>query len=711
MSTRREFLQGVAASGLLLAVEWPAEAATKPALVAGWIRIAPDGAVTILSNTSEIGQGTGTGIAQLVGDELDVSWEQIRLEMAPVEKAYFNPGFGEYATYGSGGIAQQEQALRLAGARARAMLIEAAARRWKVAAADCRTKGGFVIGPSGRKLGYGALAVQAAAIAPPEKPPLKARNDWNFIGKPMQRLDLPAKVNGTALYGIDVKLPGLLVATIAQCPAFAGTLASVDAAPALAIPGVKRVIELESAVAVVATGYWPARKGLLALQPKWDLSKASRADSRSYSEQLRKGCAGEGLPYAQQGTTAAALAEAHEAAMAKAVRRMEAVYEVPFVAHATMEPMNATARLRDGGVELWLPTQNQSATRDSVAARLGISADKVTIHTTLAGGGFGRRAEVDFAVQAAQIAKAARAPVKLIWSREEDLQHDYYRPAAAVRMIAGLDDAGAPVAWRVETACESLLDWSLFGKYKRADGVVDTTSLMGFARPAYDLGAPRYGWTKIDVGVPVAFWRSVGASQNIFALESFVDELALAANADPLAYRLRLLRSGSRARKVLEAAVDAAGWSKPVPGRYRGIALAPANGSVVAQIAEVSVEADKVKVHRVTCAVDCGLAVNPNCVAAQMEGGIAFGLSTAFLGEITLAAGRVEQSNFDGFPLISLAQMPEIQVVPVDTGEKAGGTGEEAVAPLAPAVANAIFAATGRRLRTLPLAHHGLTLV
>jgi isoquinoline 1-oxidoreductase beta subunit len=301
--------------------------------------------------------------------------------------------------------------------------------------------------------------------------------------------------------------------------------------------------------------------------------------------------------------------------------------------------------------------------------------------------------------------------VKLIWSREEDLQHDYYRPAAAVRLVAGLGPTGLPLAFRAQTACASLADWSRFGEEKKPAGAVDTTSLMGLVRLAYNLGAPRYGWSKVDVGVPVAYWRSVGASQNIFALESFVDELAAAAGAEPLAYRLRLLDASPRARKVLEAAAQAAGWSTPAPGRSRGIALAPANGSVVAQVAEVSVEGDKVKVHRVTCAVDCGLAVNPNSVAAQMEGGIAFGLSTAFLGEITLAQGRVEQSNFDGFPLLSLAQMPDIQVVPVDTGEKAGGTGEEAVAPLAPAVANAIFAATARRVRSLPLARQGLTLI
>jgi len=711
MSTRREFLHGAAAGGLLLAVEWPVEAGGKQPLLASWIRIAPDGTVTILSNTSEIGQGTGTGIAQLIADELDVEWRQIRLEMAPIEKTWFNAGWGEYATYGSGGISQQEQPLRLAGARARAMLIEAAARRWKVPAAECRTMAGFVLGPWGRKLGYGALAAAAAAIPPPEKPPLKARTEWKFIGKPMQRLDLPAKVNGTAVYGVDVKLPGLLVATIAQSPAFGGRLASVDPAPALAIAGVKRVVELENAVAVVATGYWPAHKGVLALQPKWDLSKASQASSTSYGEQLRKAAAGEGLPYAPQGTTVAALAEAHAAAMAKAARSVEAVYEVPFVAHATMEPMNATARPRAGGMELWIPTQNQSATRDHVARRLGIKPEKVTLHTTLAGGGFGRRIEVDFAIQAAQIARAVGGPVKLIWSREEDLQHDYYRPAAAVRMTAGLDAKGAPVAYQVETACESLAEWSLFGAYKKPEVTVDTASLMGVVRPAYALGASRSGWSRIDAGVPVAFWRSVGASQNIFALESFVDELAVAAGAEPLAYRLRLLERGSRGRKVLEAAAEAAGWSKPAPGRYRGIGLAPANGSVVAQVAEVSVESNQVKVHRVTCAVDCGLAVNPDCVAAQMEGGIAFGLSTAFFGQITIAEGRVEQSNFDGFPLITLAQMPEIKVVLVDTGEKAGGTGEEAVAPLAPALANAIFAATGRRLRSLPLVQHGLSLV
>ena len=711
-ASRRSVLKGLAAGGLLLSFEWPARAATQRPLLGGWLRIAPDGTVTILSNTSEIGQGTGTGIAQLVADELDVPWDKVRLEMAPVEKQYFNAGWEEYATYGSGGISLQADGLRTAGARARSMLIEAAARRWKVPAAECSAAAGFVRGPAGRQLGYGVLAPAAAQLTPPAKPELKSREAWMYIGKPMRRLDLPGKVDGSAVYGLDVKLPGLLVATIAQCPAFGGRLKSVDPAPALAVPGVQRVVELTDAVAVVAKGYWQARKGLLALAPEWDLTAASRTNSAEYGERLAMAARGEGVPFAPRDTTTDALAAAHDAAMAKAARKVEGFYQVPFVAHATMEPMNATARPTRDGIELWLPTQCQSASRDAVAKRLGVDPAKVIIHTTLAGGGFGRRIEMDFAVQAAQIAWKTRAPVKLIWSREEDLQHDYYRPAAAIRIAAGLDAEGVPIAWRVETACASLLEWSRFGALKGMGGPVDTTSLMGLVKSGYRLPAPRFGWTRTDAGVPVAFWRSVGASQNLFALESFIDELAEAAGADRLAYRLKLLADSPRERRVLEAAAERAGWSRPAPGRFRGLAMARANGSVVAQVVELSLTAEsKVKLHRITCAVDCGLAVNPDSVTAQMEGGIAFGLSTAFLSEITLDQGRVEQSNFDGFKLISMAQMPEIDVLILESKEKAGGAGEEAVAPVAPAVVNALHAASGKRFRTLPLSRAGIELI
>jgi isoquinoline 1-oxidoreductase beta subunit len=714
VTSRREVLKGMAAGSLLVAFH-PARALAKEeaASVAGWLRIAPDGVVTILTNTSEIGQGTGTAIAQLVADELDVPWDAIRLEMAPVEKSHFNPGFKEYATYGSGGVSHQAEMFRTAGARARAMLIEAAARRWKVAASECTARAGQVRhDPSSRKLAYGTLASEAAGLATPEKPELKKKEAWQYIGKPMPRLDLPAKVNGTAVYGLDVKLPGLLVATIAQCPSFGGRLASVDPGPALAVHGVKRVIQLENAVAVVASGYWPARRGLLALKPVWDLSNASTTDSREYDERLAAAAAGGGgVPFAPKGSSAETMQAEHEKAMAKAARRLESIYQVGFAAHATMEPMNATARPIRDGMELWLPTQVQSASREAVAKRLGLSPEKVQVQTTLAGGGFGRRAELDFAVQAAEIASKMRAPVKLIWSREEDLQHDYYRPASAMRIRAGLDDRGMPVAWSFETACASLLEYSRGGAFKVAEGSVDPTALMGLVRPGYKLSAPRFGWTRTDAGVPVAFWRSVGASQNVFALESFIDEIAEAAGKDPLQIRLDLLEGSPRERRTVEAAAGAAGWSQPAPaGHHRGLSLARANGSVVAQVVELSVEGERVRLHRVTCAIDCGLAVNPNSVKAQMEGGIAFGLTTAFLGEITVAGGRVEQQNFDGFPLLSLAQMPAVEVVIVESTEPPGGCGEEAVAPVAPAVANALRAATGKRVRRLPFSRAGLSI-
>jgi isoquinoline 1-oxidoreductase beta subunit len=710
--SRRGVLKAGAAGGLVVAFGSPLHAKDSAAL-AGWVSIDMNGAATIFTNTSEIGQGTGTAIAQLIADELDLPWQSVKLAMAPVDKAHINPGFGEYATYGSGGVAQQVDMFRTAGAAARQMLIEAAARAWHVPASECSTNYGAVVhAHSSRRANYGALADAAGRLPVPQKPPLKTRKNWRYIGKPVPRLDIPAKTNGAAIYGVDVKLPGLKVASIAQCPAFGGRLRSVDPKPALAIPGVERVVNLKDAVVVVASGYWPARKGLDALIPEWDLRGASKADSKEYDALLARAVMKEGVPYAPRGQSAAALVSAHRSAVASAKKKITAVYQVPFAAHATMEPMNATARPVPGGMELWLPTQVQSTTRDAVAKLLKMPPSKVIVHTTLAGGGFGRRGEIDFALQVAEIAHMINAPVKLIWSRQEDIQHDWYRPAAAVRIEAALGADGTPVAWHFETACESLFEWALYGANKQYGLPVDGTAVEGLPTSPYALAAPRYGWTRTDVGVPVTFWRSVGRSQNVFALESFIDELAAAAKRDPLDYRRHLIGDNARARKVLEIAARKSDWNGALPkGHARGFAIVPANGSIVAHVVELSVEkGSSVRLHKVTCAVDCGLAVNPNSVAAQMEGGIAYGLSHAIFNEITLGGGKVQQSNFHDFPLLTLAQMPDVDVTIVESDAKPGGTGEEAVSAVAPAVANALFRATGKRIRRLPLSNAGFVL-
>lgn len=713
--SRRDFLKTTAASGLLLAISPLTSAATPPATAAmalGWVRIAPDGAVTVLSNTTEIGQGTGTAIAQILADELDLDWRTIGLEMAPVEKQFNNAAFNQYATFGSGGVAKQIAPLRLAGARARAMLIAAAAERWKVPVAECDTLAGAVLHKaSGRRLAYADLVLQAAAQPAPEHPALMPEERWRYMGKDVARLDLPAKVDGSAVYGIDVKQKGMLTAAIVQCPNFGGRLAEVDAAPALKMRGVKHVVKLDNAVAVVADSFWHAKKGLDALTPRWDLTTASQHHSDAYMASLRKAVSEDGPLYVPGSSSAEKINGAFDAGQAKAVRSVEQVYSVPFLAHATMEPMTATARVGKTDAELWLGTQTQTGTRGAVAKELGLAPEAVTIHTTLAGGAFGRRIEYDFALQAVRIAKKTGAVVKLIWSREEDIRHDFYRPAAVIRLTAGVGPDGMPVTLRVDTACESLFNYTRGGALKAIAKPVDP-SAVGEQPSYYSPMAVQFRVTTIDAGVPVGFWRAVTATQNVFAYESLMDELAHQAKMNPLAYRQRMLPEGSRERTTLDTAAERSGWhSAPLPGRHRGLAFSRANGSTIAQVVELSVDADKrVKLHRITTVIDCGQAVNPRNVKGQAEGGNIFALSAAFYGAITVRDGAVEQSNFHDYRLIGLADTPPMDVVILESGGKPGGAGEETVGPLAPALTNALFAATGIRVLELPLVKAGFSL-
>jgi len=713
--SRRNFIKGVTASGLQVAVGHPLAAIAAPhpptpnVSVNSWVQIAPDGAVTLLSNTSELGQGTGTALAQILANELDLDWRTIHIEMAPIKPVFFNGEWGEYATYGSGGVSGQIAALRLAGAQARAMLISAAATKWKVAASDCDTAAGKVLHPkSGRRIAYGQLALAAGKLPIPANAVPMPKERWGFIGKDIPRLDLPDKVNGSARYGVDVHLPGMLIATILQSPRFGGQLASVDQAPAMAIRGVRRVIEMDDAVAVVANSYWAAKKGLDALSPIWDNAKASQGSSPAYMKALLEDVKSGGQAVAPGKSTAAKVIAAYNEATSKAAQTLESIYTVPFLAHATMEPMNATALVSANAAELWLPTQNQSAALAAVAQELTMSPDAVTIHTTLSGGGFGRRIEVDFVLQAVRIAKRIDAPVKLIWSREEDIRHDFYRPAAAVKLTAGVGDDGLPLALRFASSCESLLHYSGGGASKAASKPVDP-SAIGESPSYYQIPAVVLAANTIDIGVPVGYWRSVAASQNTFAYESFIDELAHLAKIDPVAYRRSLLIKDGRERRALDVAIERSGWNEPLTrGRSRGVALVRANRSVVVHVVELSVEnSGEVNIHRITTAVDCGIAVNPRNIRAQIEGGIAFGLSAAFFGEITIRDGAVEQSNFHDYRLITLANMPPVDVIILESDEKPGGVGEEAVSPIAPAVANALFAATGKRIRSLPFSKAG----
>lgn len=714
---RREFMQRIAAGALLVAVGDTSLAAPNNRIAAtpatttinGWIRIASDGVVTLYSNTAEIGQGTGTALAQILANELDLDWRDVRLEMAPLAQPYFNPAMAEYATYGSLGVSQQITPLRKAGAQARAMLLAAAAKQWQLDIQDCDSDAGAVINRlDQRRIPYAQLVALAAQLPVPAEPLLLPKERWRFIGKDMARLDIPAKLNGSAVYGIDVQMPGLLVAAILQAPSFGARLLTVDAAPALAIKGVRHVLKLERAVAVVAHNYWVASKALAALQPSWDLQAASHCDSKKYATELIAGARAGGVMFVPRDSSLEKIQLAYDYACSHEARQHSALYSFPFLAHATMEPMNATAVVKADSAELWLPTQSQSLAREVVAQALGLHEDKVTIHSTLAGGGFGRRSENDFALQAALIAQQVGAPVKLIWSREQDLRHDYYRPAAAIHMRASLDAQGLSLAWRFDIATEAISLYSREGK--------DAAHALPINRQA--LGPIKHyrlpllqSANTVDAKVPTGYWRSVQASHNTYAIETFIDELASQAGMDSAQYRRRLFADGGREQAALDRALLQSGWNTPpAAGRFRGLALINANGTVLVHVVELSVQEYAVKIHAITTVVDCGLVVNPRNVRAQMEGGIAFGLSAAFYGEISLQEGAVLQSNFHDYRLITMSEMPMVKLHIMESEAAAGGVGEEAVGPIAPAVANAIFAATGTRIRDLPFSKSGYTL-
>jgi isoquinoline 1-oxidoreductase beta subunit len=707
--SRRRFLQGgtAVAGGLVLGFHLPAggrsaRAGAGETAINAWLRIAPDDTITVVVAHSEMGQGVHTSLPMLLAEELEVDWTKVRAEFAPTAEVYRNRMFGIQGTGGSTSIRSSFEHLRRAGATAREMLRRAAAEAWGVPVEGCRAQGGRVVHEaSGRAAGYGGLAAAAAKLEPPAEVPLKKPGDWSLIGTAVPRLDVPAKVDGSAGFGIDVTLPGMLTATILASPVFGGRLKSVDEAPALAVAGVRAVVPLEAAVAVVAEGYWPALKGLEALAPVWDEGPHAAMSDATIRAELSAALEQEGAVAFGQGDLAAALAGAD--------RRLEAAYEVPYLAHATMEPMNATARVTDTGVEIWAPTQGQGPIQQAVAGLLGLAPAQVEVHTTFLGGGFGRRFETDFVVQAVFVSKAAGAPVKLVWSREEDMRQDFYRPAAMAHFSAGLDGAGKPLAWYARLASPSIMSRALPHLVK--DGI-DPTSVEGVSDTPYGVANLRVAYAMRHFGVPVGFWRAVGNSQNAFFVESFVDELAHAAGRDPLAFRLDLLGEHPRHRKVLESAAEAAGWGRAAPaGRFRGLALHESFGSIVAEVAEISLaEGREIKLHRMTCAIDCGRTVNPDTVVAQMESGIVYGLTAVLFGQITIDAGRVREGNFDSYPMLQLAHMPAVEVQIVESGAALGGVGEPGTPPAAPALTNALFAATGKRIRSLPLTRHGFSV-
>ncbi|MBS1246353.1 MAG: aerobic-type carbon monoxide dehydrogenase, large subunit CoxL/CutL-like protein [Proteobacteria bacterium] len=700
---RRRFLKvsAVAGGGLLIGFHLPlanragaAEAAGKDFAPNAWIRIDANDTVTLRVASSEMGQGVYTAIPMLLAEELECDWARIKVEMAPADKAYTNPLIGQQLTGGSTAVRAFWTPLRQAGAVGRELLTRAAAETWKVKIDECRAENGVVLHKtSQRKARYGELAAKAATLPVPTEVFLKEPGEFKLIGKSTPRLDTPLKVNGSAVFGMDVKLPGLLTAVVARCPVFGGKPKKFDATKAKSVPGVRQVLSIHSGIAVVADSFWAAKLGRDALVVEWDEGATAKLDSAAIRQQLEQALKKKGVNARNIGDAAKALKAA--------AKRIEAVYEAPYLAHACMEPMNCTVVVKKDSCDLWVPTQNQSGTQFVAAQITGLPPEKVKVHTTFLGGGFGRRSEQDFVAEAVQLAMATGAPVKLMWTREDDMHHDYYRPATLNRLSAALDKDGMPLAWRHDIAGGSIFSRVFPASIKNG---IDNTSVEGAANLPYAIPNLQVTWVMENGVVPLGFWRSVGSSQNAYITECFLDEVAAAAGKDPYEFRRALLAKHPRHLGVLELAAQKAGWGTPLPaGRTRGIAVAEAFGSYCAQVAEVSVERGQVRVLRVVCAIDCGMVVNPDTVVAQMESGIVYGLTAALKGEITIKNGRVEQGNFNDYPLLRLDEMPEIEVHIVKSAEHPGGVGEPGTPPIAPAVANAVFAATGKPVRKLPI--------
>jgi isoquinoline 1-oxidoreductase subunit beta len=704
LSRRTVLKAGLAGGGgLLLSLHMPAlsaQAATQLADFApnAFICIAPGGQITLTMPYVEMGQGTYTSISMLIAEELEVALNQVTLEHAPPDaKRYGNPILGGVqATGGSTTIRAVWQPLRQAGAAARTMLVAAAATRWKVDVASCRAEKGEVVHvPTGRRLSYGALAQDAAVLPVPKEVTLKRPEEFKLIGTSAKRLDTPAKVNGSAVFGIDARPPGVKIATLAQSPVFGGRLKSVDDSKAKAVRGVRQIVQLDDAVAVVADHMGAAKKGLAALVIAWDDGPHAALSTDDIARDYATALENPGAVAESRGDV--------DAAMATAATKTTAQYQVPFLAHAALEPMNCTVHVRKDSCEIWVGNQVLARAQETAAQVTGLPIEKVTVHNHLIGGGFGRRLEIDGVTRAVQIAKQVEGPVKVIWTREEDIQHDMYRPFFSDAFAAGLDDKGLPVAWRHRFSGSSILARWLPPAFNKGldPETIDGAVHLVYALPNFLVEYIR----KEPPGIPTAFWRSVGPSHSVFVVESFMDELAAAAKRDPVAYRRALLDNAPRARAVLDLAAERAGWGKALPaGAGRGVSLQFVFGTYMAQVAEVEVAKDgNVRVKRVVCAVDCGSVVNPDTVEAQVQGAVIFGMSAALHGEITLKNGRVEQSNFDNYQVVRINEAPAIEVHIVKNNEAPGGMGEPGTSATMPAIANAIFAATGKRLRRLPV--------
>jgi isoquinoline 1-oxidoreductase beta subunit len=704
--TRRQFIKtsALAGGGLLLACHLPLGA--RDASAAGgevfapnaFLRIAPDESVTVIVNKSEMGQGVYTSLPMLIAEELCCDWKRVAFRSSPVAPEYNHSQFGPImVTGGSSSVRSEWDRLSLAGAAAREMLITAAAQQWKVKPSACRADNGIVHGPGGKQLSFGKLAARAAKLPVPKDPKLKS-GAKKLLGKPLHRLDSPAKINGTAVFGIDVQTPGMLTAVIARSPVFGALVRSFDATQAKAVPGVREVVKISGGVAVVADGFWPALKGRELLQVVWDEGGGAKVSTAAMREQYASLSGTIGMEARNVGDALAVLAKAQE--------RVEAVYDLPYLAHAPMEPLNCFVDLKENSCLIRTGSQFQTVDRNAAAVVAGLKPEQVTLETTFLGGGFGRRActRSDYVVEAVQVAKAVKQPVLVIRTREDDMRAGFYRPMWLNRVTACLDDQGMPLAWHHRIVGQSIIAGTTFEPVMIENGI-DHTSVEGAADTPYAIPNLRVELHSPRNPVPVLWWRSVGHSHTAFVMESFIDELAAKTGKDPYQYRRMLLARHPRTLKVLETAATMAGWGTPLPkGQGRGIAVHESFGSFIAQVAEVSLDAKgNVRVHRVLCAVDCGRIVNPDTVKAQMESGITFGLSAALYGAITLMDGRVQQGNFNDYPIVRLEAMPRVEVQIIENNEPPGGVGEPGVPPIAPAVANALFAACGARVRSLPI--------
>ncbi len=687
---RRDFLKtgAAAAGGLLIGFYLPDHedlaAATTDAKLNAYVHVGSDDMVTLFIHKAEMGQGTVTSLSMLLAEELECDWKKIRTEF-PGVSAEYGPMQG---VFGSMSIRTSWEPLRRAGATARQMLIQAAAQRWGVEQSRCRAESNQVIDTAtGARASFGSLAEAAAKLPRPSTVALKDPSQFRLIGTATRRLDTHDKVNGRATFGIDVRVPGMLHAVVERCPVFGGKVASFDASKSRMIPGVKDAVPISTGVAVVAENTWAAMEGRRVLKVQWDEGAVASISSTGISKDFAE--------HAQQPGAVARKTGDAAASLSSAAKKIESVYETPFLAHAPMEPLNCVAHVRADSCEVWASTQGQTAARDIAAKITGLAPDKIQVNTLYMGGGFGRRARSDYVGEAVEVSKALSAPVQLTWSREDDLQQDFYRPAAYARLTAGLDSDGWPVALSARLICPP------FGGLNNG---VARTGVEGVVDLLYAIPNILVDYHALDPGIPVSYWRSVGYSQNTFFAESFIDEVAAAGGKDPLELRLRLLSNAARLRGALELAADKAGWGKPLSaGKGRGISVVNNIGSFTAQVAEVSVNRGKLRVDRVTCAVDCGYAVNPSGVEQQIRSGIVFGLSAALKGGITIDRGRVQQQNFHQYDVLRMEEMPKIEVHIVPSRNNPGGIGEASTPGIAPAVANAIFAATGKRIRKLPI--------